>query len=214
MEVPKIQEERAFEQLDQWASKLIRAVDPIRFHVATRRAARECLFRLRYHAVIERGWARPEDFTDHLETDAYDARAVHVGGWNGPDAVATARLIFPHPKRPLPVEEIFDLRIEPQGSVVHVDRFTVARRHSEGTHRLFLALIGRCWLEMRARGLHLGAGIDSLAMLRLYRRLGFSVSILGPPRHYWAEDRYPVLFEPAGPRLAAGLARDRTLARP
>ena len=40
------------------------------------------------------------------------------------------------------------------------------------------------------------AGLNSPAMLRLYRWLGFEHEILGPAQRSWTEDRYPVRFTP------------------
>jgi N-acyl-L-homoserine lactone synthetase len=96
----------------------------------------------------------------------------------------------------LPVESIFGIEVEPRGRVVHVDRIAVdrSRRHRES--RVLLGLLMQCWLEMRRRGYHVWAGIESAGMVRLLRRLGFEMTILGPPRHYWGEDRVPIRFDP------------------
>jgi len=183
-------------QLDQLARLAIARVAPVRYEVARSAAAREAVYRLRHRAVVERGWAAPDDLSDGLERDGDDERAVLIGGWDGEDLVAAARMIFPAPARRLPVEAIYDLVVEPDGQVVHVDRVTVARVHSDPGSRVLLGLIGRCWLEMRERGYHVWAGIDSAGTIRLYRRLGFGVTILGPAQRYWDEDRYPVRFDP------------------
>jgi hypothetical protein len=39
-------------------------------------------------------------------------------------------------------------------------------------------------------------GIESAGMIRLYRRLGFEATIIGPAQRYWDEERYPVRFDP------------------
>jgi len=183
--------------VDALAASLVERARPLRLDVAREQAEREQLFRLRCRAVVERRWAAPDAFPDGLEREPVDERAVHVGAWRGGEAVAAARLIFPEPGRRLPVEELFELELEPAGAVVQVDRVTVARAESDRSHRLLATLMARCWLELRAAGFALGVGIDSPAMLRLYRRLGFTTSVLAPPRAYWGEERVPVLFDPA-----------------
>jgi hypothetical protein len=183
-------------RLDALAESYLARLAPIRFATALSEADRNDVFHLRYRAVIARGWARPCDFPDSLERDADDDRSVLIGGWDGPTPVAAARMIFPVVGERLPIETIFDIDVEPRGRVVHVDRITVDRSHSDHASRFLLGLIARCWLEMRSSGFHIWAGIDSPGMLRLYRRLGFEMTILGPARRYWDEDRFPVRFDP------------------
>jgi hypothetical protein len=182
--------------LDHLARLAIARVAPVRYGVAGSDSAREAVYRLRHRAVVERGWATPDDLCGGLERDEDDERAVLIGGWDGDELVAAARLIFPAPARRLPVEAVYDLVVEPRGQVVHVDRVTVARERSDSGSRVLLGLIGRCWLEMREHGFHVCAGIDSAGTIRLYRRLGFAVTVLGPARRYWDEERYPVRFDP------------------
>jgi N-acyl-L-homoserine lactone synthetase len=184
------------DRLDGLAGDLIARVAPRRFGLVQAAAEREAIYRLRYQVVVERGWAAPDDLLDGRELDDYDEGAEYVAGWDGPTLVAAARLVFPIAGRRLPTEAAFDLRIEPFGAVVNVDRLIVARSSSDGGHRMLRALVARCWLEIRRRGFHVWAGIDSSSMLRLYRRLGFAVTVLGPPRPYWGQDRYPVCFDP------------------
>jgi hypothetical protein len=57
-------------------------------------------------------------------------------------------------------------------------------------------LIARAWLELRAQGYWRICGIVSAPMLRLYRRMGFLVSVVGPQVLTYREDRFPILFEP------------------
>ncbi len=182
--------------LDDIATSLVARVLPIRCAVALTEQERHDTFRLRYRAVVDRGWARPDDLPDGFERDADDERAVLVGAWQGTNLVATARMIFPVPAHRLPVESTFDITVEPVGRVVNVDRITVDRPFSDTGSRLLLGLLACCWLEMRKRGFHIWAGTDSPGAIRLYRRLGFATTVLGPPRTYWGEERFPVRFDP------------------
>jgi N-acyl-L-homoserine lactone synthetase len=185
------------ERFDELARRILARTAPVRYRTATSAAERAAIFRLRYQAVIDRGWARPDDLPDGLERDEDDDRALLVGGWDGKTLVAAARLIFPASGIRLPVERVFGVEVAPRDRVAHVDRITVARARSDAGSRLLVGLIAATWLEMRAHGAHVWVGIDSPGTLRLYRRIGFAMTILGPPRRYWDEDRYPVRFDPA-----------------
>jgi hypothetical protein len=182
--------------LDDVAAALVARVLPIRCAVASTEGQREETFRLRYRAVVDRGWARPVDLPVGLERDADDERAILVGAWEGTNLLATARMIFPDPAYRLPVESAFDLVVEPVGRVVSVDRITVDRSFSDAGSRLLLGLVAFCWLESRKRGFQIWAGTHSPGAIRLYRRLGFEVTILGPSRVHWGEERFPVRFDP------------------
>src|SRR5688500_10687208 len=68
-------------RLDQVAESILRKAAPIEFGPALARSEREAVFRLRYQAVIDRGWGRPEDFPNGQEHESADERAVLIGGW-------------------------------------------------------------------------------------------------------------------------------------
>ncbi len=183
------------DRLDVIATWLLAAAKPARFAVAITDEERDALFRLRFEAVLRRGWANPAAFPDGCERDAYDDVAVHLGGWEGDQLVATGRIVFPAPGLRLPTEAAFDLTIEPAGEAANVDRMVVATSQSDAEHRILLGLLGAIWREIRPRELSVWIGINSAAMIRLYRRLGLTIEILGPPRLHWGEERYPVRFD-------------------
>ena len=56
---------------------------------------RQAAYRLRYQAVIERGWLQPADLPEGREHDEYDDQAVHILAWDGETPVATCRLVLP-----------------------------------------------------------------------------------------------------------------------
>jgi hypothetical protein len=194
-------------RLDAIAGSFLAALAPIRYAVASSDSECEQVFRLRFRAVIDRGWLKPEDLPGGIERETDDDRAVLVGAWDGTTPVAAARLIFPVDGQRLPVETAFGLDLTPYDMAVQVDRMTVDRAFRDRGSRLLLGLIARCWLEIRARGFHIWTGIDSPGMFRLYRKLGFEATILGPSRTYWGEDRFPILCDPvaAAPALLAHL---------
>jgi len=91
-----------------------------------------------------------QDYPDGLENDEYDATAVHVLGWNGTEAVATGRLVFP--PHPLPTEQVAGLVVEPRGRVADVGRMSVLPSYRSYRQAAFVALLCRLYLEMRAHG--------------------------------------------------------------
>src|SRR5918911_1498498 len=157
--------------LDGAAQRLLAQAAPIRFGIAGAPAEREAVFRLRFETVVEQGWASPATFPDGLERDGFDERAVHVVGWDGSTLAAAARLVFPEPDQLLPTEQDFHLRVEPSNGVADVGRGIVAPAHRSRDHRVFAALLARCWLEVRARGLHHLCGTASPRRLERYRQL-------------------------------------------
>lgn len=186
-----------FDRLEGLAQALIRQAAPVSFAFARTEDERAAIYRLRHRVVIERGWARPADLPDGLERDEWDEGALHVGGLMGGELIACGRLVFPAPSRRLPVEEVFDLTVQPAGAVVQVDRLVVSRAVSDRGHRVLMGLVATCWLEAHARGFHVWAGIQSRLITRLYRAIGFEVEIIGPGRRYWSEERFPARLDTA-----------------
>jgi N-acyl-L-homoserine lactone synthetase len=182
--------------LDSLARQLIERAAPIRFDVARSPAEREAVFRLRFETVVAHGWAPPVAFPEGLERDHFDERAVHVAGWHDGAIAAAARLIFPEPGQHLPTEHDFDLRIEPAQGVVDIGRGIVVPTYRSRGHTVFAALLARCWLEIRARGLHHLCGTTTPSRVARYRhQLGMPFRVLGPARTIWGEERCPVFLD-------------------
>src|SRR5258705_2986470 len=133
--------------LEALSKGLVAKTAPVRFAVAQTPAEREAAFRLRAQALIERGSAQPEDFSDGLECDAHDERALQIIGWDGDQAIATGRIVLPEPGYLLPTEEAFGLKLEPQGEVVDIGRYTVMHDWAQKENRYFTGMLGFCWLE-------------------------------------------------------------------
>ena len=165
-----------------------------RFTLADDQAQQDAAYRLRHEAVIDAGWQHePDDARlEGRERDRYDARAIHVLGWDDEQTIATGRLVLP--PGPLPTEEACALIVEPQGRVVDVGRMTVARSHQAASHPVFLALLARLYLEVRARGIDVACGMMSPRARSLVRLLGLQLERLGDDRLYWGELRAPVRF--------------------
>jgi N-acyl-L-homoserine lactone synthetase len=155
---------------------------------------RDTAYRLRHEAVVEQGWYHDarDGGLDDQEHDHYDANAIHVLGWDGEQAIATGRLV--PPPGPLPTEDACGLIVEPRGEVVDVGRMTVARSYQGPDHPVFLALLARLYLEVRARGFDVACGMMSPRARALVRMLGLQIEMLGDDRVYWGEPRAPVRF--------------------
>jgi N-acyl-L-homoserine lactone synthetase len=177
------------------AAHFIASAAPVRFSVAQSSAEREAAYRLRYEVVTDQGWAKPEKFLDGLEQDGYDAQAVHLLGWDDQRAIATTRLVFPTAGQLLPTEVEFELRVEPRGQVVDGSRAIVAGTHTDYQHRIFAGLLGCTWFEMQARGFYYLCGAAVPAMIRICRSIGYHITVLGPARQYWGQQRHPIRFD-------------------
>jgi N-acyl-L-homoserine lactone synthetase len=196
--------ERALVRMDEIAHAFIARVAPVSFSLADTSAERETTFRLRAQAVLDHGWAQPEDVPIGIERDRFDDRATHIAGWDGARMVATARLVVPIPGDTLPTEEHFEIADLPTGSCANLDRMVVDQTCADPGHRIFLALAFQGWIEMRKQGFNAFLGVVTPGMLRLYRRLGLHVTPVGAPRVYWGEERLPCLFDPVGGFTAPG----------
>ncbi len=203
---------QALERVDAMARAYLERVASLYFAVAESPAEKEAVYRLRYQMVVARGWGEPHEYPDEMEYDEYDEHAVHVTGWEQDRLIAAARIVFPMPGARLPLEDAFDIVVEPRGRVADVQRMLVTRPYSGTEHRVFVALLARTWLEIRAQGLaHCCGAFVSAPMLRMLRGLGLTVRVLAPPRRYFHEERSPILIEAAdsaaaleerwGPRL-------------
>lgn len=187
------------------AQLLEESIAPVRFRVATTDVERRASYRLRRDAVVDEGWAAADELPDGEERDEYDADAIHVGGWDGDDLVATARIVLPRVDRPLPTEQQFGTVVAPAGQVVDIGRTVLARSHRDADHRLFFALMGRLWLEAASTGHRHFCSCTVPRILDTYRQAGFVVRVLGPARTVLGVERVPFLID--GQASAAEVAR-------
>lgn len=189
--------------MDSLAELIVRRAAALRFDLAHSESDCEAVFRLRNQIVLALGWGHP-DSRDGLEYDSYDDRAVHVVAWAGPILAATARLVLPREDALLPTEKAFEIEVTPWGQVVDWGRVAVVPGHQSPGHRVLWGLLGRSWLEMRARGYSHICGVLNPKIIGLYHRMGLEFELLAPTRRYWTEERHPVRFDvvASAPRLA------------
>jgi N-acyl-L-homoserine lactone synthetase len=187
--------------LDRLSEALLAAAEAggVRVAIAQAQNSLDAIHRLRHQQVVQNGWTQPDDLPAGIERDEHDAAALQVGAWIGETLAGAMRLVLPAPARRLPVEEAFDLEVEPRGAVVEAGRLVIAPEHrGDPSHRIWGALFARAWLTMRSRGFSLLCGAASPAMVERLRALGLPFEVIGPVRRYWGEGRVPVRLDPAG----------------
>jgi GNAT acetyltransferase-like protein len=136
--------------------------------------------RLRYRDASAHGRATAEGDRDGLERDAFDVRALQVCAWDRDTLVGTLRVVLPMPGKRLPVEEAFDLTVEPAGEVVDVGAPVVAPGlGAERAKQVTDGLLAQAWFETRARGYLVMSGVASSRLAERYRALGLDVEVLG-----------------------------------
>ena len=192
-------------RIDSIAAALVERAAPVLLHVATPTEI-AIAQRLRGSAMVEQGWIDPDALADGRDEDVDDALATHILAFLDTLPVGTCRLVYPGPGRLLPMERAPGAT-RVTSSAVEVGRVVVrdgvGARHGSVT----AALIAAAWLELRSHGYHRVCGTVSAGILRLYRRLGFLVEVVGPPVETYGEERYPVVFEPTD--AAAAMAGGR-----
>ena len=200
-------------RIDLIAAALVARARPTTYRIATNAADVESAQRLRAVAVIEQGWARPDDFSGGREEAAGDDRAVHILAVLDGEPIGTCRLIFPEEGLLLPMEQSPGA-VRMPGESVEVGRVVVIHAGAHGQWSIPAGLMGAAWLEVRAHGYQRLCGSVSPPMLRLYRRLGFVLHVVGPPVTTYGEERFPILFWPDPEAAAVAAARHGTGAIP
>lgn len=179
---------------DAIAAEILAELDPFRFDEAADPAEREECFRLRYRAILEFELAAAERFPDGLERDGFDIDAVHIIGRDGARAIATCRIVLPAPGRTLPLERAFGLEL-PDIDVVEWGRLVVDPDYRGDGHSVLMGLAARGWIATRALAYAAIVAATPKRLIGLFEALGFAVTVLGPPRRYWGDARYPILCD-------------------
>jgi hypothetical protein len=183
-------------RLDALAAALLAAA-PLRVAPATAPEELDAVLALRHAHVVAHGWADPSALPAGAERDVHDDVAISIAAWDGHALAGAIRVVPPVPGRRLPVEEAFDLVVEPAGRVAEIGRLLVAEdRRGDPGHRAWGALFGGAWQAVRARGWSVLGGSATPQLVERYRAVGLPFEVLGPPRHHWGEDRVPVRMDP------------------
>lgn len=106
---------------------------------------------------------------------------------------ASARLVFPHADQPLPTDHDFGLTIEPRGAVIDVGRGIVGRSHRSPDHRVSSDYWRNAGSRSVGRAARFLRGRERRVAQR-YRDFRLPLTVPGPARPHWSEERYPVLL--------------------
>jgi N-acyl-L-homoserine lactone synthetase len=180
---------------DAVAAEILASLEPLRFREANDERERDACLRLRYRAVVEMRMASIDAFPDGLESDEFDAGAIHILGTDEDRPIATSRIVLPVAGVPLPTEAAFGLRLSDVGSIVEWGRAVVDPDYRGDGHSIFMGLAAQAWQSMRRRGYTTAIGATSKRLIALLEVLGFTVTALGDARCYWGEERYPILCD-------------------
>jgi N-acyl-L-homoserine lactone synthetase len=150
------------------------------------------VYRLRYKVYcLERGYERPDDYPDGIETDEYDQYSVHFIAYVDSKPVGTVRLILPNPLG-IPVERFCNVDKEFINSdnlrFAEISRLAVSSEASKGflieRSKITLALLKH--LHFYAKDLNVGCFLSAMstALERLLDRCGMKFKKAGPPVNY------------------------------
>lgn len=198
-------DEEALGRIDAVAATLVRRALPMEFRVTVDPTDVRTAQRIRAQALLARGRATADELPDGLEVAEGDERAVHILAEVGGRSIGTCRLIFPEPGHRLPMEELAGAARLPQ-QCVELGRLAILDEPGARAGLAMAGLIGACWLEVRKHGERRICGTVSFAMLRLTRRLGFTLEVIGPETELLGEPHVPVIFEPTAGVAAAAEA--------
>lgn len=152
-------------------------------------------FNLRYQVYcLERGFLPPENYPNHIETDAFDAHSLHIGTLDPLGAlVGTARLVRPsgaglpmlgHCKIVSHEVELYKAR----ATVVEVSRLAVSRQYRRprnGSGALVVTLYRSLYEASKAFGYSHWLVATEPSLQRLVARFGFPFRQVGPEVDYF-----------------------------
>jgi N-acyl-L-homoserine lactone synthetase len=183
-------------QFDDAARQVITGLAPLNFDIARSAEDVDAVLRLRYRCVVEEGWAAPSSFPDGRERDEYDDVATLIMCRDGDEMAGCMRVIVPSPERLLPTEREFGIRARPQGMVVEAGRIIVAPGARIGRSHLVIAgLCARSWMAMSSLGYERALSTATPELIELYRGLGLQITVIGPSRMHWGEERAPIQID-------------------
>ena len=192
----QLTELRAAEIWDGLCQQFIDLNPTIRFAPVQSPEDKEKVFKARYDEMIRRGWATQSDLPQGFERDVYDDEALHIAAWFEGRMLMIGRLVFPSTERPLPTEAAYDLKIEPYQQVVDAGRgIRLEASDKDIRHTLFFGLMSYAWQQVRARGYRQVCFTTAPPILKLYETMGIHVQVLGEPRLYAGQLRYPCKYD-------------------
>ena len=165
----------------------------LRFGRAVSADQRREVFALRAAAVIEAGWAEPDDLPEGLEHDELDARAAQLVAVAGGRVVGTLRVAWD----PGDVEaqlraHAVDLPVE--GTMI-LGRLVVDRPWRPRSREVTVGLYGELVRLALEVGVRRGVSFVTESAIRWYRLGGIPLKVVGPPREVTGAPRSPAVFD-------------------
>jgi N-acyl-L-homoserine lactone synthetase len=169
--------------------------DELTFGRAETDAERRAAYELRYTAVVESHWQRPDAFPEGIERDADDDDAVHLVSRLNEQVVGTMRLIV-EPARVAELLRQHELdRLYHAGDTMFVGRLTVARPHRSRSREVTVGLYAELIRVASERGIRRAITFLAENAVRFYRRQGFPLKLVGPPSEVTGVQRQPAVFD-------------------
>ena len=165
----------------------------LRFGRAASAEERREVFALRAAAVIEAGWAEPDDLPEGLERDELDARATHLVAVSGGHVVGTLRVAWDRDdvEAQLRLHEV-DLPVE--GTMI-LGRLVVHRPWRPRSREVTVGLYGELVRLALEVGVRRGVSFVTESAIRWYRLGGIPLKVVGPPREVTGAPRSPAVFD-------------------
>jgi N-acyl-L-homoserine lactone synthetase len=169
--------------------------DELTFGTAETDAERRAAYELRYTAIVESRWKRPDSFPERIERDADDEDAVHLVSRLSGQVVGTMRLIV-EPSRVGELLRQHELdQLYHAGDTMFVGRLTVARPHRSRSREVTVGLYAELIRVASERGIRRAITFLAENAVRFYRRQGFPLKLVGPPREDTGVERRPAVFD-------------------
>jgi hypothetical protein len=127
---------------------------------------------------------------------ADDDRTLYVAAWEGEELVAACRFVLPADDRYLPIEEAFDLILEPRGLMADIGVVAIAPAREAERRRIVPGLLGWAWLESRLLDFTDLCCTLTPYEVSLCERHGLEVVVLGESRPVGGEERFPAIVRP------------------
>ena len=157
-------------------------IGELTFGIAETEADRRVAYALRYTAIVESHWRGPEVFPEGLEHDADDGHAIHLVSRLDGEIVGTMRLIVERSR----VEELLREHeldgLYGAGDTMFVGRLTVARPHRSRSREVTVGLYAELIRVAAEQGIRHAISFLAENAVRFYRKQGFPLKLVGPPR--------------------------------
>jgi N-acyl-L-homoserine lactone synthetase len=161
----------------------------------------EKIYRFRYFIACEElGVYKKEDYPDGIESDEYDAYAVHFAASDEKGEVASCVRLIHHSPVGYPTQNILDVDLsafdlDPQ-DVGEISRIFIRPdcRNLKASREIFIRFKIMLCHKMKELGLKYTMGSLEYRFYRLLQRYKFPYEIIGESAVYAGRERFPVLL--------------------